>query len=565
MSYTGSVVPIPIARAGLLTDISPDEIPPQNLIKANNVTIDKGVLEKAPGSLQWSATALPAGIVALYDYWPVPGKQYTIAVTREGRVYRYLDRFTVVEIVPDTRFVSTSGAPPATLSVTERVCIVEGGKEFVGVNGSTQPAKLFIMTGNSPIQVIYGEETTRHNLLVPAADWNGQTGKKSYPDFGVIYLSRLWVFGNRNAPHYAYVSSNTVGGTPTYQYGHEDFSETTFNSAFFNIYPGDNERLISAFKYKTKFWMLKYPRGLYSLEIPDVGTPASWYFQKVNDDVGAATQLATAPVLDDTWVINSTGTIQSLSATLNLGGVESTNILNTMMIENYVQDLTSPLGIGERQAIWHEKGSTVYFLYRKKNSQLNSFLLRFDFTSANPKVTIVTKDQANILAIRRDVSQVEQIIYGSEDGFIYQMNNATRSNGPFGAGAGYIGEFQTPNLNLGADSDKNFDFVEIEYIPTGNVKLYCDVYIDGNRTQTIDFTLNKSNQLNQFILNKSRLQGRSTRRQRKSVSGRGRTISVRFYNSGNNENFRVTGLTISARISGVDAKGSLGSGTTDNK
>lgn len=577
MGYSGSIIPLQIANGGLLTDLSPDLIPSANLIKANNVQIRNGIIEKSPGSQRWNADPLPSGIVAFYDYWPNPGKQYQIVVTRDGRVYRYSDKYTVVEITPttDTTRIDQSGDAPETLSVTERVCIVEGGKEFLGDGGTTQPAKVFIFTGNDPIQVIYGEETTRHNLLVPAADWDGSVGKRSYPNFGIIYVGRLCVFGNKNLPHFFYISSNTYGGTSTFMYGNEDFSATTFNTALFNIYPGDGERLKHAFKYKSKLWVLKYPRGLYSLEIPDIGVAAGWYFQKINDDVGTATITGTAPVQDDVWVINSVGAIQSLSATLNLGGVEAANMLKAMQIEKYMQQITNPLGFGDRQAMWHEAKNTVYFIYRSKNSQLNSLLLAIDFTGQTPKPTVITKDQPNILAIRRNVSQVEEMVYGSEDGYIYTMDRPNRYVGDPDDENAYTGEFQTPHLtlqnsandaqyNYNSNNDKNFDFVEIEFIPTGNVPLYCDVYIDGRKTETISFLLSKSNQLNKFILNQSRLQGRSTRRQRKPIHGRGRTVSLNFYNSGLNENFRVTGVTVYARISGVDSKGSLDAGTKDN-
>lgn len=570
------MIPIPVASGGLYTDAAPDLIPINNLILATNTQIRNGIIQKSPGSLRWSNVALPSGVVAVYDYWPVPGIQYTIAVTRGGRIYRYTDKYNVIEITPttDTDLIEASGEAPDHLSVTERVLIVEGGKEFVGADASFQPAKLFIFTGNDPVQVIYGEETTRHNLRVPALDWNGTEGKKAYPNFGIIYLNRLFVTGVSSLPHFAYASSDTYGGSPTFMYGHEDFSETTFNTALFNIAPGDNERIKMMFKYKTKLWLLKYPRGLYSLEVPDVGTPTSWYFQKVNDDVGTATITGAAPILDDVWVINSVGAVQSLSATLNLGGVTSANMLNALQIENYIQQITSPLGFGDRQAFWHEAQNTGYFIYRGVSSQLNSILLELDFSQRPPKPTVISKDQPNVLAIRRNVSQVEEVIYGSEDGYIYILDRADRYVGVPGDNETYVGTFQTPhmvlsdstnpNFNAVAQSDKNFDFVEIKYIPTGNVTLFCDVYIDGRKSETISFILNKSNMLDHFTLDQSRLQGKSTRVQKKAVHGRGRTISLKFYDDGTFVNYKITGITVYARISGMDDKGSLDAGTKNN-
>jgi hypothetical protein len=590
VSYSGSIVPVPVAQGGLLTDLSPDRIPPQNLLRASNVQIRQGVIEKSPGSLQWNATPLSSGIVACYDYWPLPGIQYTIAVTRDGRVWRFRDKFTVVEITPDPspNYTSVSGVAPDVLSIPGRVQIVEGGQEYVGTGGTIQPKKLFIFTGGSPIQVINGQDTTRHNLLVPAADWNGYLPSvieqaaitpgaqlnTSYPFFGLVFQNRLFVFGNQNMPHFMYASSNTYGGDP-FQYGNEDFSETTFNSALFNVYPGDNDRCQSLFTYKTNLWLLKYPRGLYSMIIPDIGDPTTWYFQKVNDDVGTATITGVATVLDDVWVTNSVGAIQSLVATLNLGGVTTDNVLRELQVEKYIQQITSPLGVGDRQALWHQAQSTAYFLYRPKTSQLNQLLLAFDLTGSTPKLTIITKDQPNTLFIRKDVSQVDVLAYGSEDGYIYLMDRANRFVGTYQTNTGYQGLFETAHLplnpstndytfNFSASNDKLMDFVEIEYIPTGDITFSCQVLIDGRATEIIEFTLSKSNQLGTFILDKSRLQGRSTRRQRKAIHGRGRTVSLKFFDQGNTDNFRITGITVYARLGGVDEKGNLDPALKDN-
>lgn len=590
MGYSGSIIPIPVAQGGLLTDLSPDRIPPSNLMRATNVQIRQGIIEKSPGSLRWSAFPLSGGIIALYDFWPLPGIQYTIAVTRDGRVWRFRDKFTVNEIIPDPNpaYVNISGMAPSVLSIPGRVQIVQGGQEFVGAGAVIQPRKLFIFTGGSPIQVINGTDLVRHNLLSPAADWNGYlpsvvnaaallpgaTLNTDYPNFGFIYLNRLFVLGNENMPHFSYASSDTVGGDP-YQYGHEDFSESTFNTALFNVYPGDGDRNQMLFSYKTKLWLLKYPKGLYSLNVPDIGVPADWYFEKVNDDVGTATITGIAPILDDVWVMNSVGAIQSLTATLNLGGVISTNVLRKLQIEKYIQQITSPLGVGDRQALWHQAQSTAYFLYRPKTSRLNSLMIAVDLTAENPKATIITKDQPNTLALRKDVSQVEQVMYGSEDGYIYFMDYASRFVGTIDDQTGYQGEFQTPNLilvpstndygfNFSGSNDKLMDFVEIEYIPTGDVTLNCDIMIDGRTTESIQFLLSKSNELGQFILNQSRLQGRSTRRQRKPIHGRGRTVSLKFYDNGGTQDFKITGITVYARLGGVDEKGSLDKGTQDN-
>jgi len=540
--YTGQQVDIPVAQGGLLTDLAPAKIPPENLIGSTNVILRGGLLEKAYGSLKYNQTALPSPIVAAFDYWPDDGTQRLIVVTKAGRVYRISDPYTTEEVLP------ASSSVPTTLTVSERVHIVQGGQEFLSNTAGTKTnnRKLFIFTGNDQIQVIEGDSLTRRNILTPATDWDGSTGKQSYPFFGVIYLNRLVVFGNANLPHYAYISSDQISSTLN---GHEDFSSSSFNSAFFNVYPGEGTRLQSAFEFKNKLHFLKYPFGLYQLQVADISDPTTWYITKLNSDVGASSIYAAAPIVDDVWVMNSSGTVQSLAATLNLGGIETANVLRLMFVQKYIQQITSPLGYGERQAFWHDLKNTAYFSFRGKDSQNNNVILAFDFTEEKPKLTIYNHLQANIIAARRNVNQLNEVIIGSDDGYVYICDQATR----LAAGSSYAAEFQTPHMEFGTSQDKNFDFVEVEYIPTGNTNLSMSWYIEGNLQGTKSFNLGKSNQLDHFILDQNQLQGRATRNQRIAIYGRGRSISLKFSHSGN-QNFKITAITVSMRMNGEDDK-----------
>lgn len=525
MAYVGQEVQIPVGQTGLLTDESPSKIPPGACYRATNVSIDDSTLSRALGSLKWSRVQLPSGVVAAYDWWPNQGQQFLIAVTREGRVYRFIDQYTYVEVTP-------SGGAPETLQVNERVCIVEGGRETAGA-----PRKLFIFTGNNPIQVITDTQTVRTNLSNPAADW-----ASNYPFFGIVHFGRLYAFGNSNHPHFVYASTDT---------DQEDFTTQPFNVAYFNIFPGEAQRLQTAFVYKGRLHVVKYPRGLYALTIQDIGDPLTWYFEKLNDSFGAASVSAATEVLDDVWMTNSDGAITSLSAAFKLGNLDSANVLKAMKVNKYVNQITSPLGIGTRQSFFHAYARKAYFTYRGSNDELPKTTLVFDLDDESPKLTINTKDQVNCYFTRRGVTLIEELFYGSEDGYIYQANRPTLDVG----GEPYLSEYQTPYMDLGIANDKNFDFVEIEYIPTGGFNLFCDVYIDGRVTQTKQFYLGKSNRLtDNFTLGVSRLQGQSTRKQRLPIYGRGRSISLRFYTEEIKEDFRLTGVTLYFRTQGQSEK-----------
>lgn len=522
-----------------MTDRAPREIPPGALLLAKNVIIESGILQRDLGSIKWNIEALPSPIVAAYDYWPDGGTQYRVLVTRDGKIYRYSDPYTKVEIVSD-------GTSPETLTVSERVFIVEGGRENVG-----SPAKLFIMTGNNPIQVISGFNTTRSNISSPAADW----GPGNYPFFGIIYFGRLFVFGNTNRPHYIYGSSDT---------NQEDFS-SPLNLFLNNVFPGEGQRLQHGFIYKGRLHVAKYPRGVYGLQIQDIGDPATWYFQRIEGDIGTASVNGGTGVLDDYWMTTADGNIASLAATFSLGEVEQANVLKQLAVEQYIKQISSPNGVGERQAFWYPQRKQALFLYREVSQIKNGLILKFDFQDQAPKLTLVNKQFVNCIAVFRDSAQVERLAFGGDDGFLYEetldrvvgelQTNDEDGNATVNLGTSFLTEVQTPHLSLGTPMDKNFDFVEIEYIPTGAFNLQCDVFIDGNYSQTKSFYVGRGNQLDVSKLDLMRLQARATRRHRLSVNGRGRTISLRFYTEGLNENFKLTSAIVSFKPQGQNEKG----------
>jgi hypothetical protein len=569
--YAGQQAQLPVSVGGLLTDLSPNNIPPSNIIDCENAIISNGTIQKAPGYNSYikrfrynnvdydhildvdsdDPPNTPAKIVGIYDWWPNSGTQYLIVVTANGRVYRYEDPYTYIEVLPSDEKDSEGFTAPERLQILNRAFFIQCGREFIGAGGSDNPRKLLILTGGSQIQVLEDGSDKRRNIKKPAADWNGTTGKTSYPFAGIQFFGRVFVFGNDNLPHFVYASSNTVSGT---EYGHEDFSITgTFNTALFNVYPGEGDRIIASFEYKNKLHVVKYPTGLYQLQQPDIGDPTTWYFAKLNDNIGSSSPFSVATVQDDVLMIQNTRMVQSMSATLKLGGIESANLYRALSIQNYILQRTSSLGIGDHQALWHEAGRAAYFVYRGINSLVNSYVVRFDFTEQEPKVTTYTHIKPNVLALRRNVSLVDEIMFGSNDGQVYilETNNRYVDND---VTKKYNGMFQTPHLDMGVPNNKNFDFVEIEYIPTGNTELKMDWFIEGRKQGTKTFKLGKGAQLDSIQLDHSRLQGRATRKSRLRIYGRGRSISLKFYND-DKSNFKIVGVTISFRVTGQADKG----------
>lgn len=527
--YTGQSTNIPLGNMGLYTDDSQTISPPQGFQLATNCQTQLGFVGKSPGSVQWNATPLDQPILGLWDWWPDEATQRMIAVTADGRVWRYTDRFHVSEVTP-------IGSAPVTLRINKKVIFVSGGREVGGA-----PRKLFIFTGNDPVQVITGDGTQRSNIALPALDWT----MNNQPTFGVIYAARLYCFGNQNLPHQIY-GSNVLN--------QEDF-QTVGTTDFLQVYPGEGDGIMSAQVFKGNLGLIKYPLGIYFLN----NSQGFSVPEKIGTSFGAASAECAVQVVDDLWIANSSGTISSLTATLATGGYMNGDVTKNLKVFRFLQENVAQLKAFDRSAVWYDAKKMALFTYHSPSGLYCDRILAIDFQSGTPRVVFYDKDQPNCLTMVKDITQVLRPFYGSNDGYIYQMDYATHVVGPLegSLAKGYKMTFQTEDMDFGflarqyAEVNKNFDFLEITFLPTGNWQLNADIFLDNVYSETVKFTLKQADVMSQdFVLNKSRLAGPGLRSQRVPIHGQGRRISVKFYDNGMPyQDVQVAAMTIYFRAS----------------
>ncbi len=526
MSYQGFEADIRIGRGGLMTDVNPSDIPDTHLIRAKNIDINEGFIQKDPGSRRWNNAALASGVVALLDWFPEEHLQRFIALTRAGKVYKLTDPESTVEL-------TALDASPESLIITQayQPQLVTGGQESPG-----ESRKIFIFTGNSPVQVITGDGITRSNVSNPAADWS--TG--IHPRGGVVHRNRLWAF----LDHRIWASDDE---------NHEEFVTGAIQ---FALYPGEGERIVSATVYKGRLFVFKAPFGAYFLNDDDTNT-SNWYFQKLSDEFGGTGPDAQVTALDDFLIANSTGTVTSYSAVNQLGEVEAGDIFSILKVENYLRGILAAGGIDERRAIYYSEKKIAYFAARSSSGLRNDRILKIDLSRQRPELTVIEKDQANCFTLRR-ISNRKKPFYGSEDGYIYEMDRADRNV----AGVGYTMDFQTPHTDfayidpkLGA-SNKIFDFVKIQFIPTGRFNITIDYFIDGMYISSITANLAAGAALDDFTLDTDRLMSNSPRSVTRKLCGSGQTISFRIQNSTADQNIKITGIRVYFRPSNNKNKSS---------
>lgn len=517
MGYEGIIAELRCGRGGLMTDMNPADIPDTHLILAENIDIQNGLIQKDFGSRKWNQSALPSGVAAFLDWFPAEHLQRFIALTKAGKLYQLPDSETQTEIT------ATSPAP-ASLIITQNIqpMLVTGGNESPG-----NARKIFVFTGNSQIQVISGDSTTRTNIEGPSADWD--SAGDGYPRGGIVHRNRLWVFKD----HRMYASNPE---------DHEDFLE---DSLQFAVYPGEGEQIIATVVFKTKLFVLKGPFGIYGL-VDDDPDSDNWYFSKISDEFGAVGPDSQIGVSDDLLVANSTGTVTSIAASMNLGDIEAGDIFSIMKVENYLRGLLASSALSERRALFYAEKKVAYFAARSSGNLQNDRMLKIDFSNGRPEMLLVTKDQANCFALRKVLNR-KMPYYGAENGWIYEMDRMDRNVG----GSAYTGRFQTPFVDFSymdqklGQVNKIFDFFEVEFVPTGRFDLSVDYFIDGRYIDTITMDLDSGPALDDFTLDTDRLTStKATSNVIKKISGYGRAISFRPSNGTANQNFKIAKMKV---------------------
>lgn len=533
--YTGRIAHIPLGQMGLMTDLPPGDVPRGALIKANNVSYETGLITKAPGSFRYNTQVLPSPIIAVHDWWPDIVTQRLIAACENGSIYRDIG---------DRLFTSATAITTGLMNLTAKSMFVEGGNETAGAD-----KKLFFFSSTNQVQVLTGDESSFQAIDNPATDWT----TPNYPTCGLIHQNRLWAFMKQRA--YASDTGN-----------HENFTSNILTQ---NIFPGEGGNIIGAFVFKGRLFTFKEGGFVYFLEDSDADSD-NWYWRKLASNFGLASPHAVIQALNDMIAVNESGSPISYNATESLGEIESADLLRFLQIENYIRNSSSTVGLEFLHSIYYEAKKQAFFTGRTSYRTTNNMLLHFDFNKETPRAAIWTKDQANCLALRKDVNKVQRPIYGAADGYVYLMDREDRLVG----GSAYTGEFKIGHQDFRfldetvAHKNKIFDYLAVEFVPCGTWDLSVDVFIDGKFIETISYAMDvRDDGLDTFTLGSGGSSGITTpaggdgdplgreeaQTIQKPLHGSGRRISFHCRQSGSNQNFAIASLTIGFRLSAEQA------------
>lgn len=545
MNYDGQPFVIPLGQSGLFTDAPQSYIPFTGLIRSNNVTYYNNVLQKDFGSRIWNSTPLPGSIVRAKESFidSQSQQQRIFTLCSDGNLYKFTNYFTKTLITPN------SALEPAALNSQGLNSMVTGGAELVG-----RDKKLFLFNGHDTPQVVSADTNIRHNMSKPALEWTGT----NQPFGGIIHRGALIAFGCPNNPHAVY-ASNVLD--------HEDF-QTNGTFEIFNIYPGEYDGIVCLAVFRGRLFAFKYPLGVYYLVDTDPSI-SNWYFAKQEESFGACSPQSAVEVQDDLLVANNYGSITSMKAALMFGDIMQKDVFYQTYNYRFAEQEVRPDIRAGRNLIYYGTKRQVLCTFQSNTGMNNDRISIIDYKDQNnpPKVAWINKDQPNCLFTIRDNVGISRPFYGSSDGNIYQMGVNDRwvgSQTDTTQQAAYLMDAQTPHMDFGQGSIytpgtgnnllaaqvKNYDFLEIEYEPTGDWDVNIDVFIDGRFSKTYPCNLSARSSLGELPANASPIDGLCGFFRRFPINGQGRTISLRFYNGVLGQDVRLVRAIIYYRASG---------------
>ncbi len=500
MAYKGIQAEIPAGVGSFNQAQSRTRRAPEDLEEAQGIVYEGRVWRKEPGAAAIDANGIAGtpSILAAYDWRPTSSTQYVVTAAADGKLYREsssnLDAATLV-----------SG-----LSTTARGMFIAAGAEIAGNN-----KKLFYTNRTNVVQVVSGTGATAADLASPAADW----ATTNQPGCLVHHGLRLWGFGNANDGHRIYGS-----GTKN----HEDF--LCEEAVQLSCYPGVGDRLVAGLSIQGYLYLWKTPEGIYWLDDTDLNK-TYWRVDQVTDKIGAAASpFAVLPVLGNALFLSANGNFHLVSDLAN-DTVRFSNLGERMQIHDWLRANLNLARLNQVTSCWFENKSLAIFSLPSASSTTNDLRLMFDFTdylsSGVVRFSWSQRDMGEALFSRLESDGIEHPAFGDNAGKVWKLDQAARTK----ASAGYLGQVRTVATDFGwldptyRSRQKNFDFLEVFFNPLGASTVTADIYYDDVYAFSVLLDANQERVI-------------------APLGGSARTISVRFKNTRNSQDFSITMLRV---------------------
>lgn len=508
MGYTGFIGEIPIGARGLYGSKNHAATPFDALIQALNVTLENGTIQKEGGATKYNSTAITGtpSILGGFDWWPTTTTQRMVVLTDAG------------DLLKDDGTGAFATTLASGLTVTNVVPVfVAGGREAIASN-----RKLFIFTGLNQVQVLSADGATTTNLATPPADWATQQ-----PITGVVHDQRLWA-ASRHRVYYS---------TPD---SHEDF--TGNGSGQLPVFSGDGEEIVALASFKGVLLVFKRPAGVYVVDTRNASI-VQLQVHVVTRAFGAAGPAALTQIDNDLLFADQNAGLHVISAVQEYGDVASSDITQIADLLPFIRSEINLAQFGIIRCIYYSAKRQAHIAMPGLSATHNNRRLIVDFNRRDlARFHFSDRDDNVSLWLRKDTNNIPRLVHGDNAGFIYLMDQDSRSKD----GSGYNGQFQTAYTDFShldlklATVRKIADFLELVVEPKGNWNCTVDVFWDGTYIHTIQFNMGLTGAaLGSFVLGTDRLAGDQIVNRRRRMLGSGRRLSLLFRNSSDGQDFSI--------------------------
>lgn len=536
MGYKGIAVPLPCGQGGFNSSQNVYQIDISDLTRANNIRYDGYTWTKAGGLAVVDANAIAntPTCVGGISYRPTVATQRIISAWTDGNIYREVSGNV------DANTLSTGA------TFTAPVAFVEGGQI-----SNTENKKLFAFSSAFSPKYIDGDATSFTNIATVSTDWSSV-----YPGACLYHDSRLIAYDHATYPHSIYISALHDHA----EYRIIDANNFSTGARTFDITPGAGDRISCLYSLMPEvLYAFKYPYGIYKVDTADYtgyGLPV----ETVRADVGMAGPYGISKVGNDIWFISSTGRIYSLLALDANQDPTDADITRRLKLTDFIRENVDLTRLRWSRLIYNEERKELWYVYTSNDGDTNDQALVFDLNDeSKPKVSVERRGEyfnAMWSRINPTTSQAELLCAGADTGKIY---TADSSNYVIDTNVAYTGEFWYPETDFGfvdtrlAQRAKRFDSLEIYIVPTGDYDMTFEIYIDGRSYKTETINLGSSSDVfDSAIFDSAVFGGQNALPRKLTINGIGQQISIKGYNGGENENFKISKMILNLTPLGDD-------------
>jgi hypothetical protein len=468
-------VNLPCGAGGLNSNYNVYRIPPQQLVRAQNVRFDNQAINKAPGAALLD-TISDAGIcLGASNYFVNAGSEVSLTAWEDTHIYKSSsNNFNATDL----------GVFGAT---TEPVVMVPFSN--LAESGSTVANRMaFFSKGTTPTTVV-GNGGSFTAFTAVSADW----ATTNAPTGGFLHDFRLCAYGIEAYPHNVYFSTLT------------DLTDFTgAGRKVMSVYPGEGQKIVAGISYlETACVIFKYPRGIYLIDTVDLTAPVNPAY-RVTDAIGGAGPNALCEVNGDNWFICDQGRIHSLNQLRGDIDPKQSDITAQLDIDEFVKRNVDLSKVKWARLHFDPRRQEVIYSFTSKTSSTGindtAIIVRLPSGQGGPALVSIDKRGDNLynaIWARQSSIGEHEVLGAGDGGEVYLWNDI--QNGVTGYsvdGASYQGVFSHPVTDFSymdpsfASLQKQFKWLDVQLLPTETEStLSVDVFVDDRYVDTLTMDL----------------------------------------------------------------------------